>query len=62
MGDYAAMMAQSDYVTGLDVEEKEFALAQADLTVKLKKTEIEVLRDFTVGRACLDIGACRFRE
>jgi len=47
MGDYATMMSKSDYVTRLDVEEKEFAVAQADLTVKLKKTEIEVLKNFT---------------
>jgi multidrug efflux pump subunit AcrA (membrane-fusion protein) len=44
---YANMMAKSEYVSELEVEEKEFALAQADLSMKLTQTEIDVLNRFT---------------
>jgi multidrug efflux pump subunit AcrA (membrane-fusion protein) len=47
MLDHAQMMSESGYVSDLDVEEKEFAVAQADLAVKLMETEIEVLQRFT---------------
>lgn len=47
MRDYAKMMAKSDYVSELEVEEKDFAVAQADLNVKLTETQIEVLNRFT---------------
>ena len=44
---YAQMMAKSEYTNELEVEEKEFAVLQADLAVKLKKTEIDVLQRFS---------------
>ena len=44
---HVKLMAESEYVSELDVEEKEFAVAQADLEVKLKNTQIEVLKRFT---------------
>ncbi len=44
---HAKMMAESEYVSELDVEEKEFAVSQADLDVKLKETQIDVLKRFT---------------
>ncbi|MDA1054850.1 MAG: hypothetical protein O3C40_30875, partial [Planctomycetota bacterium] len=47
MLDYAKTMADSNYVSELEVEEKEFAVAQADLNVKLTETQIEVLQRFT---------------
>jgi multidrug efflux pump subunit AcrA (membrane-fusion protein) len=45
--DHARMMADSEYVSELEVEEREFALAQADLEVELTKTRIDVLERFT---------------
>jgi multidrug efflux pump subunit AcrA (membrane-fusion protein) len=47
MRDHAKMMFESDYVSELEVEEKEFAVAQADLAVKLVETQIKVLKRFT---------------
>ena len=44
---YKKMMAESGYVSELDVEEREFYASQADLTVKLTKTKIDVLKRFT---------------
>jgi len=44
---HAKLMAGSGYVSDLDVEEKEFALAQAKLDVEVKTTEIDVLKQFT---------------
>ena len=44
---HARVMADSEYVSESDVEEKEFAVAQADLDVKLKATQIDVLKRFT---------------
>ena len=44
---YSKMMAESGYQSELDVEEKEFAVAQADLEVKLTNTRIEVQRQFS---------------
>ena len=44
---YAKMMAERGYVTGLEVEEKTFAVTQAELNVGVKKTEIDALKNFT---------------
>jgi len=40
-------MARSEYVSELEVEEKEFAVRQARLNVELKRTQLEVLKTFT---------------
>ena len=40
-------LAESGYISRLDVEERQFALDQAQLEVDLKKTQIRVLKDFT---------------
>jgi multidrug resistance efflux pump len=44
---HAEQMAESGYVSELEVEEKKFALTQAELDVKLKNTELHVLKEFT---------------
>ena len=44
---HTRLMAQSNYKSNIEVEEKEFAVEQAQLDVKLKKTEIDVLKRFT---------------
>jgi multidrug resistance efflux pump len=44
---HAETMAARGYVSELDVEEKTFAVTQAELNVDVKKTEIEVLKNFT---------------
>jgi multidrug resistance efflux pump len=44
---YAKMMAANGYVNKLEVEEKEFAVAQAGLSVGLMETQIDVLQRFT---------------
>ncbi len=40
-------MANSGYVSELDVEEKQFAVQQAELNLKLKQTQLDVLKNFT---------------
>jgi len=47
MRDHAKMMLDSEYVSELDVEEKEFAVTQAELAVNLVKEQIDVLENFT---------------
>ena len=44
---HAQMMAERGYVSQLEVEEKQFAVTQAELNVDVKKTEIGVLETFT---------------
>ena len=44
---YSKMMADSGYVSELEVEEREFMVSQADLDVKLIRTQIDVLKRFT---------------
>ncbi len=44
---HARMMARSEYASELEVEEKEFAVAQAELSMKLTQTRIDVLEKFT---------------
>ena len=44
---HSQMMARSEYVSELDVEEKKFGVSQAELSVKLTQTQIDVLKDFT---------------
>ena len=47
MHDHAGMMAESGYLSELEVEEKEFEVTRAELDVDLKKTQIDVLKQFT---------------
>ncbi len=51
MRSHAQMMFESGYVNELEVEEKEFAVQQADLEVKLVETRIDVLKRFTKAEA-----------
>jgi len=44
---HAEMMAERGYVSELEVEEKTFAVTQAELNVEVKNTEIDVLKEFT---------------
>ena len=44
---YVEVMAESEYKSKLDVEEKEFAVKQAKLDLELKRTELDVLKRFT---------------
>ena len=44
---HSQMMARSEYASELEVEEKEFAVAQAELSMKLTQTRINVLEKFT---------------
>lgn len=44
---HTMVMSRSEYASELEVEEKEFAVSQAELNVNLTKTRIEVLQDFT---------------
>lgn len=44
---HARRMASSEYISQLEVEEKEFAVEQARLNLALKRTEIDVLKRFT---------------
>ena len=44
---HATMMANSEYASNLEVEEKEFAVAQAQLDMNLTQTRIDVLQRFT---------------
>lgn len=44
---HAEMMAESGYVSELEVEEKTFAVARAKLDVDVNETNIEVLEEFT---------------
>lgn len=40
-------MATSGYLSELEVEEKQFAVEQAELNLQLKQTQLEVLKNFT---------------
>ena len=44
---HAETMAARGYVSELDVEEKTFSVTRAELNVDVKKTEIDVLKNFT---------------
>jgi HlyD family secretion protein len=44
---HAKMMSERGYVSDLEVQEKTFAITQAELNVDVKKTEIDVLKNFT---------------
>ena len=44
---HANAMAKSEYISELEIEEKQFAVQQARLNVDLKKTELDVLERFT---------------
>ena len=44
---HAEMLAERDYVSELEVEEKTFAVTRAELNVEVKITEIDVLKRFT---------------
>ena len=41
------MLSRSEYANELEVEEREFAVSQANLNVKLTNTKIDVLKNFT---------------
>jgi multidrug efflux pump subunit AcrA (membrane-fusion protein) len=45
--DYVNTMFERGYVSDLEVERKEFQVAQAELNVEVKQTEIDVLKRFT---------------
>ena len=44
---HSQMLSRSEYASELEVEEKEFAVSQAELNVQLTKTQIDVLQNFT---------------
>jgi multidrug efflux pump subunit AcrA (membrane-fusion protein) len=44
---HVKMMAERGYVSALEVEERSFAVTRAELSLGVKKTEIEVLKNFT---------------
>ena len=44
---HSQMLSRSEYANELELEEKEFAVSQANLTVDLAKTQIDVLQNFT---------------
>ncbi len=44
---HAKVMAESGYISELEVEERDFAVKQAELAVQLQQTEIDVLKRFT---------------
>jgi len=44
---HAERMAERGYVSGLEVEEKTFAVTQAELNVDVKKTQVDVLEQFS---------------
>ncbi len=45
--DHSRMMAKSEYASELEVEEREFAVSQAELRMELINTQIDVLEKFT---------------
>ena len=45
---HAGVMARSQYISELDVEEKDFAVKQAEMNVKLRRTNLNVLEQFTL--------------
>ena len=47
MRDHAKRMAERGYVSELQVEEREFAVTQAELNVDVTNAQIEALKDFT---------------
>ena len=44
---HAEMMAERGYVSGLQIEQREFRVVQSQLDVEVKQTEIDVLKRFT---------------
>jgi multidrug efflux pump subunit AcrA (membrane-fusion protein) len=48
---HTEMMAERGYVSDLDVEERAFAVRQAELNVEVTKTEINVLEEFNKAMA-----------
>ncbi len=44
---HATVMAGSGYISELDVEEKQFAVTQAELNLELLQTQLKVLQEFT---------------
>jgi HlyD family secretion protein len=44
---HSEMLSRSEYASDLELEEKKFALSQAELNVRLTKTQIDVLKNFT---------------
>lgn len=44
---HVTVMVNSGYISELEVEERKFAVKQAELNLELKKTQLEVLQQFT---------------
>ncbi|MDB4614696.1 HlyD family efflux transporter periplasmic adaptor subunit [bacterium] len=44
---HVTVMASSGYISELEIEEREFSLKQAKLNLELKKTQLNVLKEFT---------------
>jgi len=49
MLDHANMMDERNYISKLELEEREFEVTQAELDVEVKNTQIKVLKDHTKG-------------
>ena len=45
--DHAKMMAKDEYVPQIELEEKQFAVKQTELTLEAKREEVSVLQEFT---------------
>ncbi|MGB7323934.1 MAG: hypothetical protein WBD31_03620, partial [Rubripirellula sp.] len=46
-GTHISVMADSGYLSDLEIEENEFAVTQAERNLQLKQTQLEVLKNFT---------------
>ena len=44
---HTTVMAKSGYISELEVEERQFAVKQAELNLQLKQTQLDVLKNFT---------------
>ncbi|MEO1614751.1 MAG: hypothetical protein AAFV88_02815 [Planctomycetota bacterium] len=53
---HSEMLSRSEYASDLELEEKEFALSQAELTAQLTKTQIDVLKNFTKKEELIRLG------
>lgn len=63
---HTRLMAESDYASVLEVEDREFRVSQSRRSVEARKSEIEVLRRFTYAEQIQtlkgDLGATRARH
>jgi len=66
MLDHAQMMSERGYVSALDIQEKQFAVTQAELNADVKNTQIDVLKKFSKAmeletlKGNLNAGRARF--